>query len=186
MNYENITDMKVAFVDGQENPSGVGELAYLIPYSWFETIQEPTASTTSSSIVTITADHVLKASKAPIEVQALYEKSGMTSALEGEILSKIFKTGVELFIPNHTAANIGTATALKNYRFILLIRRSDQNNGFLQIGSKSIAAYVEAIDANLGTGPTGEVGIKLTVGAYGKAPYLFYDGELPAPAPVGG
>lgn len=186
MNYENITDLKASFADGQENPSGVGELAYLIPYSWFETIQEPAASTTSSSIVTITADHVLKAGKTPIEVQALFEKSGATSALEGEILSKIFKTGVELFIPNLNAQNLGTATAIKNYRFIVLIRRPDQSTGFLQVGSKSIAAYVEAIDANLGTGPTGEVGIKITVGAYGKAPYLIYEGDLPAPAPVGG
>lgn len=181
MNYDNINDLKAEFVDGHENPSGIGEIAYLIPVSWFETIQTPTnPATTSAGIVTITGDHVLKTGKTPIEVQALYEKSGASSTLEGEVLSKIFKTGVELFIPNATAQNLGTATAIKNYRFIVLIRRPDQESGFIQVGSKSIAAYVEGIDANLGTGPTGEVGIKITVGAYGKAPYLFYEGEIPA------
>lgn len=184
MNYDSITDLKVGFADGQENPSGIAEQGYIIPISWIEDLKTPTpALTTAAGIVTITGDHVMKTGKNPIPVTVLYEKSGGGSSLEGEILSKVFKTNIELFVPNITAENVGTVTALKNYRCILLIRRAEQEVGFLQIGSKSIAAYVEAVDANLGTGPTGEVGIKMNVGAYGKAPYSFYNGETPAPAP---
>lgn len=184
MNYDNITDLKATFGDGSENPSGIDELAYLIPVSWLQSSAKPTpALTTAAGLVTITGNHVLKTGKNPIEVNALFQKSGATSALEGEPLSKIFKSGVELFIPQISADNLGTATAIKNYRFIVLIRRPDQDTGFLQIGSASLAAYVEAMDANLGVGPTGEVGIKITVGSYGKSPYFFYNGELPASAP---
>lgn len=184
MNYDNITDMKAVFADGSENPSGIAEIAYLIPLSWIEDIKGPTnPTTTAAGIVTITGNHVLKTGKAPIEVLPLYEKSGASSSLEGEILSKIFKSSVELFVPQVTAQNVGTVTALKNYRCMLLIRRPDQETGFIQLGSKSLAVYVEAVDANLGVGPTGEPGIKITVGGYNKSPYYFYDGELPAPAP---
>lgn len=187
MNYDNITDLKAAFVDGQDNTSGISELAYFIPCSWFEDIKEPDpAATTAAGLVTITGNHVLKAGKTPIEIQPLFEKSGSTVAMEGEILSGIFNTGAEFFLPNINAANLGTARAIKNYRGIFLVRRIGQTTGFFQIGSKEIAAYVRNIEGGLGTGPTGEVGIKFTAGAYSLAPYFVYNGELPAPAPGGG
>jgi|GEM_PF-1624486 len=187
MNYENITDLKATFQDGSENPSGIAELAYLIPLSWFEDIKTPAnPNTTAEGIVRITGNHVLKAGKTPLEVNPLFEKSGAASSLEGEILSKIYKSTVELFIPQVTAQNIGTVTAIKNYRFMVLFRRPDQETGFIQLGSKTMGVYVEAVDANFGTGPTGEPGIKITVGGYNKAPYYFYDGELPVAAAPGG
>lgn len=187
MNYDNINDMKAVFADGSENPSGIAEEAYFIPVSWFEDIKVPApGALTADGIVRIAGNHVLKAGKTPILMQPLYEKSGASSSLEGEILSKIFKSSVELFVPQVTAQNVGTVTALKNYRGILFIRRPDQETGFIQLGSKSLAVYVEAVDANFGVGPTGEPGIKITVGGYNKSPYFFYDGELPAAAAPGG
>lgn len=187
MNYDNITDLAANFVDGHDNTSGIAEQAYFIPYSWFEDIKEPDPeATTAEGIVTITGNHVLKAGKAPISIQPLFDKSGSTTAMEGEILSGIFNTGAEFFLPNVQAKNLGTARALKNYRGIFLVRRIGQKAGFIQIGSKDIAAYIRNVEGGLGTGPTGEVGLKFTAGAYSLAPYYIYDGELPAPAPGGG
>src|SRR5690606_18280094 len=185
-NYDNITDLAADFVDGFDNTSGIAEQAYFIPYSWFAEIKQPDAeATTAEGVVTITESHVLKEGKQPISIQPLFEKSGSTTALEGEVLSQIFNTGAEFFLPNVQAKNIGTARAIKNYRGIFLIRRIGQQEGFFQIGDKDIAAYIRNIEGGLGTGPTGEVGLKFTAGAYSLAPYYVYTGELPAPAAGG-
>jgi len=183
MNYDNVTNLMAKFVDGEDNVSGIAELAYFIPYSWIEDMKDiDPEATTAEGVVTITGNHVLKAGKAPIEIQPLFEKSGSTFAMEGEVLSGIFNTGAEFFLPNINAGNLGTARAIKNYRGIFLIRRIGQNAGFYQIGSKDIAGYIRNAEGGLGVGPTGEVGVKFTAGAYGIAPYFLYMGELPAPA----
>lgn len=178
--YDSVTDLKMEFRDGQENASGIQEEAYFIPTSWMQTIAEPLPTgTTSESLVTITESHVMKAGKAPIKLQMLYDKSGAAGAMEGEILSAIMKQGpAEFFLPNLNASALGTAGAIKNYRGIVLFKRIGGGD-FFQFGSKFLAARVEAIDTNWGTGPTGEVGIKLTIGAYATMPAFIYQGELP-------
>lgn len=186
MCFETITDMALGYADGCENPAGIAEQAYWIPVSYFAPsgIKVPTVSTTAASLVKITASHVLKAGKSPIPVQVLYPKSGANSSLEGEQTSKVSKTTVELFIPNITADNLGVAKVMKNQRGILLFKGADGGTKFWQVGTADMLADVENIDANFGTGPTGEKGIKVTIGAYGTSPYWSYEGELPAPAPA--
>ncbi|MDX3913781.1 MAG: hypothetical protein QHC79_09595 [Pseudosphingobacterium sp.] len=181
--YDNITDLKMEFVDGIENTSGIQEVAYFIPLSWMATVAEPAEDgTTAASLVEITANHVMKAGKAPIELQPMFEKSGATGAMEGEILSGVMKQGpADFFLPNLTASSLGTAGALKNYRGIVLFKRIGGGD-FYQFGSKYLSAKVEAVVPNWGTGPTGEVGTKITFGAYGTMPAYIYKGELPVPA----
>jgi len=188
MCFETVTDIALGFADGCENPSGIAEKAYWIPESYFtaDGIKAPVAGTTAASLVTIATSHVLKAGKAPILVHTLFSKSGANSALEGEQTSKINKTTIEFFIPNITAQNLGTAKIMKNQRGILLFKGAEGGAKWWQVGNGDILADVENIDTNFGTGPTGEKGIKFTIGAYGTAPYWLYEGELPAPAPVGG
>lgn len=187
MCFDTVTGMALGFSSGCENPSGISEKAYWIPESYFtaDGIKAPVVSTTPESLVTIATSHVLKADTAPIPVQMLYPKSGASSALEGEQTSKINKTTIELFIPNITAKNLGTAKVMKNQRGILLFKGAEGGPSFWQVGTADIFADVENIDTNFGVGPTGEKGIKFTISAYGTSPYWLYTGELPAPAPGG-
>jgi len=183
MNYENITDAKLAFVDGEDNTSGIAELAYFIPYSWLATIGAPASpATTAASLVEITSNHIMKAAKAPIEMQPLFDKSGFDGALEGEVLSKIWKQGpARFFLPNLNAAALGTAGMIKNYRGIVLFKRSGGGD-FFQIGSADITAKVANGGVSTGTGPTGEPGVFVEFEAYSTMPLYIYKGEFPVAA----
>lgn len=181
MNYDAITNMAMSFGDGGENPSGIAEIGYFIPLSWLQTIQKP-AGVTAEGLVQITTAHVLKAGKAPIAVTPMFEKSGINWKLAGEQLSKIFDTGAEVFVPNNSAAVLGTAGAIKNYRGIWLFGKADGSGQFWQVGSEALSAKVVDIAGGTGVGPTGEVGSKATIQAYGTMPVYSYEAELPAPA----
>lgn len=182
--FENITDMKMSYADGCENPAGISRKVYWIPESYLATIATvPAAGTTAASLVTITDPHVLKLAKAPIEMILLYEKSGSNSTLEGEKKSKIAKGTLEAFIPFVGPQNIGTAKIIKNQSGILLFKDAAGGPGFWQAGNEDIMVDVENIDINFGVGPTGEKGIKITFGWYGSTPYYRYNNELPVPAP---
>jgi hypothetical protein len=184
MDYNSITDIGFDFQDGAENASGIQELAYLVRVSDIQTEGKPDpAGTTSASLATITVDHVLKAGKSAIQVQPFFGKSGNTFALEGEELSKIFGSNAELMIPQVSAKALGGAAAIKNTRFIVLVRRTGQNVGFWQIGSGAMPAKVQDAAGGFGVGPTAEVGIKITLKAYDIVPMYEYLGELPVPAP---
>lgn len=178
--YNNITDLKQEFVDGVENASGLQEVAYFIPLSWMATIGKAVADgTTAASVVEIEDDHVMKAGKSPIKIQMLYSKSGATSEMEGEELSKVFRQGpAEFFLPNINSGALGTAAAIKNYRGIVLIKRIGGGD-FYQIGSEELAAQVVSGNVSFGTGPTGEVGIRTAFQAYSAVPFYVYKGELP-------
>lgn len=186
--FDNITDMKMEFSDGCENPAGIGEKAYWIPLDYFVEggIKVPTAGTTAASLVTISGSHVLKAGKAPIPITMLYDKSGSNGTLVGEKTSKIGQGTLEAFVPGKISAhNLGTAKVMKNQRGIILFKSADGGTGFWQGGTEYLPVYVENIDKTFGTGPTGEKGIKITLNWYGTSEYWDYQGELPAPASGG-
>lgn len=179
--YDSFTGLELSFGDGNENPSGVAEIAYFIPFSWLATIAKPAANgTTAASLVQITTNHTMKSGKAPIKVIPMFDKSGITWKLAGEKLSKIFDQGAELFVPDNSVGSLGTAAALKNYRGILLVGKIDGSGKWWQIGSETIAATFTDIAGGTGIGPTGEVGSKATLQCYGIAPVYSYEGELPA------
>jgi len=179
--YKAITGLNFVFEDGLENASGIQEQAYLIPLSYLKTEGKPTpAGTTASSLATIAASHVLATGKAPILVNPLYNKSGVNSKLSGEELSKVFETDVEFFIPQISAALLGGAAAIKNMRFIVLVRRTGQATGFWQIGTVGMPAKVQDIAGGFGTGSTGEVGLKISLKAFDTVPMYEYTAELPA------
>lgn len=180
--FDNITDMALTFGDGNNNPSGVAEVAFFIPLSWMKTIAKPVTGTSAGSLVSITSNHLMKAGKAPILVNTLFDKSGLTWKLAGENLSKIFEQGGELFIPDNSVRSLGTASALKNYRGILLVGKIDGSGKYWQIGSELIAATITDIAGGTGTGPSGEVGSKVTVQSYSAVPVYSYEGDIP---PVG-
>lgn len=183
--YDSITNLGIAFGDGNENPSGVAELAYLIPLSWLKTEGKPAANaTTAEALLDISANHVMNTGKAPIRVIPMYEKSGITWALEGEVLSKIFNQGAELFIPDNGLKSLGTLQAIKNYRFIVLIGKVDGSGHFWQIGNSFISAKIANVAGGTGQGPTGEVGSRITVQSYGVAPVFSYEGDVPPVGPA--
>ncbi len=178
--YKSITGLGLSFEDGLENASGIQEQAYLIPLSYIKTEGKPvTAGTTASALATIATSHVLATGKAPILVNPLYNKSGASTKLSGEELSKIFESDVELFIPQISAALLGSAAAIKNMRFIVLLRRAGQATGFWQIGTVGMPSKVQDIAGGFGTGPTGEVGLKISLKAFDTVPMYEYTGELP-------
>lgn len=179
MGYETITNLALGFTDGAENPSGISEEAYFIPLSFLETVAKPVPATTSESYVEITTSHIMKTGMAPIPIVPHYKKSGAKAALAGEELSKIFQQTTEFFMPQITAGNIGSASALKNYRGIVLIRRAGNETEFIQIGSKSLPATIIGAEADLGTGPTGAVGIKFTLEAFSVFAFYIYKGVVP-------
>lgn len=179
MGYETITNLGFKFVDGQENPSGIQEQAYLIPISWLTTEAKPIIGVTAESVVTIATDHILAATRAAIEVQPLFTKSGDIFKLSGEELSKIFENDVDFFVPQINAAALGSAAAIKNFRFMVLLRRVGQTVGFWQIGSKAMPAKVQDIPGGLGNGPTGEPGYRIQLKAFDIVPMYDYQGELP-------
>lgn len=184
--YDTITNLGMNFGDGNENASGVAEVGYFIPLAWFAAstgLKAPTESTTASSLIEIATDHVLAAGKYPIPVTPMFEKSGVNWELTGETLSKIFQQGAECFVPDNSATSLGSARALKNYRGILLIKKSDGSGNFWQLGSADLACKVVNIAGGTGQGPNGEVGSRLTFQSYGTAPVFIYKGEVPAPAP---
>lgn len=178
--YSNITDAKLAFVDGLDNTSGIAERGYFIPLSWLKTEAVPDEEgTTAASLVEITGDHVMETGKAPIEMQMLYEKSGVDGSLEGEVLSKIFKQGpARAFLPNINATALGSAGMIKNYRGIFLFKRIGGGH-FYQIGSGVISAKVANGGVSFGEGPTGEPGVTVEFEAYSVMPMYIYKGELP-------
>lgn len=186
MNYSNITDAAMTFVDGEDNTSGIAEIAYFLPYSWVQSLAKPAAEpTTVAALVEIVGDHVMKAGKAPVALEMLYDKSGFDGTMEGEILSKIFKQGpARFFLPNINAGALGTAGMIKNFRGIVLFKRIGSDD-FFQIGSEEIKARVANGGVSTGTGPTGEPGIFVEFEAYSHMPLFIYQGELPV-APVGG
>jgi hypothetical protein len=178
MGYDTITDAKFGFEDFQENGSGIAEKAYLIPTSWLQTEVVPVGSTTTASIVTIATAHTMKAGKAPIEVTPLFDKSGAQAESIGQLLSKMFKPSAKFFMPQITADNLGTATALKNTRFIVLFERA--SGGFFQIGTSKLPAYIMNSPVNFGEGPEGEVGITLEVGVTASiVPAYVYTATIP-------
>jgi hypothetical protein len=179
-NYSSITGLGFQFEDGLENPSGIQEQAYLIPVSYIKTEGKPVAvATDAGSLATIAIAHVLAAGKAPILVNPLNGKSGANFKLSGEETSKIFETDPELFIPQISAATLGSAAAIKNMRFLLLVRRPGQDTGFYQIGTVGMPAKVQDMPGGLGVGPTGEVGIKITLKAFNTVAMYEYTAELP-------
>lgn len=180
--YENLNNLGLNFKDGTENQSGIQEKAWFIPLSWLKTISASKIGTTAGSILEITESHVMEMGKKPILMAPLYKKSGLKSTMEGEELSKMFKMAPEFFIPQITADNLGTISAIKNYRGIILIKRPGVDTEFIQIGSEGLAANVTGAEVDLGTGPTGSVGIKVTFEAYGSVPFYIYKGELPSDA----
>ena len=181
MDYKAITGLGFGFEDGLENASGIQEQAYLTPVSHIKTEGKPVAvGTTTSSLATIATSHVLATGKSPILVNPLYNKSGVNSKLSGEELSKVFETDVEFFIPQISAALLGGAAAIKNMRFIVLVRRPGQSIGFWQIGTVGMPAKVQDIAVSFGTGPTGEVGLKITLKSFDIVPMYEYTAELPA------
>lgn len=182
MNYDSVTNLALSFGDGDDNPSGVSELCWLIPLSWMKTIMKPTTGTTAASLVSITGNHLMKTGKAPIKCYTLFEKSGVNWKLAGETLSKIYEQGAEIFVPNNSVTNLGTARALKNYRFICLFGKLDDSGHFFQVGSEEISAKVVDGAGGTGVGPTGEVGTKFTLQSHGQAPVFSYEGTIP---PVG-
>lgn len=181
--FETVTDAKLGYTDACENPAGISRKGYWIPEDYFATIAKPVPGTTAASLVTITAPHVLKAGKTPIEMVVMYEKSGANSTLEGEKKSKVAKGTIEMFIPYLTTTNIGTAKIIKDQSGILLFKGAEGGPGFWQAGNEDIMVDVENIDMNFGVGPTGEKGIKVTFGWYGSSPFYRYENELPVPAP---
>jgi hypothetical protein len=182
--YKTITDIKQEFEDGLENAPGIQELVYLIPISYILTEALPSAvGTTSASLVTISTNHVLKPAKAAILTTPIYNKSGVIWKLSGEELSKLFETDLTLGVPQVSAAQAGGAVAMKNMRYIALVRRPGQLVGFWQIGSKAMPLKVQDIAGGFGTGPTGEVGFTFTLKAFDVAAIYEYTGELPVPAP---
>jgi hypothetical protein len=182
--YKTITDLKLEFEDGLENPSGIEELAYLVPVSSIATEARPVANgTTAAGIVTIATSHVLKAGKSALRVTPLYSKSGAMFKLSGEELSKVFETDVEFFVPQISAATVGGAVAMKNMRFLIFVRRPGQLTGFWQIGSLGMSAKVQDMPGGFATGPNGEVGIKIVLKAFDFTPMYEYTAELPVPAP---
>ncbi|MCX2473560.1 hypothetical protein OQZ33_04365 [Pedobacter sp. MC2016-05] len=182
MKYDSVTNLGLSFGDGDDNPSGISEKAWLIPLSWMKTIVKPTVGTTAGSVVAITGNHLMKVGKAPIECSILFDKSGINWKLAGEKLSKIFEQGAEIFVPNNSVTNLGTARGLKNYRFICLFGKLDDSGHFYQIGSEEISATVTDAAGGTGVGPTGEVGTKFTLQSYAQAPVFSYEGTIP---PVG-
>lgn len=179
--YKAITALAFEFQDGLENASGIQEIAYLIPVSHLKTEGKPVAvGTTASSLATISTSHVLATGKAPILVNPLYGKSGAAFKLSGEELSKIFENDVELFIPQISAGLLGGAAAIKNMRFIVLIRRTGQATGFWQVGTVGMPAKVQDIAGGFGTGSTGEVGLKISLKSFDVVPMYEYTAELPA------
>ncbi|MFN8406779.1 MAG: hypothetical protein U0X71_04790 [Sphingobacteriaceae bacterium] len=181
--YDSINNFSMNFSDGVENQSGIQEEAYFIPLSWMSTVAKPELGTTAASIVEIPKSHMMANGKKPIPMTPLYKKSGLKASLEGEELSKMFKQGpAEFFIPQVTADILGTAAAIRNYRGIVLIKRPGNDTDFIQIGSQGLAANVTNAEIDLGTGPTGSVGIKITFEACGSVPFYIYKGGLPAAA----
>lgn len=179
MNYQGITGLGLSFQDGLENPSGLQELGYLVRVSDVKTEGVPVPGTTASSFATIATSHVLNTGKSPIPVNMLFGKSGSSFKLSGEELSKVFESDVELFIPQISASVLGTAAAIKNTRFIVLVKRPGQLTGFWQIGTVGMSAKVQDIPGGLGSGPTGEVGIKIMLKSFDVVPMYEYTAELP-------
>ena len=177
--YDSLTNIAVTFGDGGENSSGIGEAAYFIPLSWLATVAKPTIAATSESVAKITGNHVMKAGKAPILVNALYDKSGLSWKGGGEKMSKIMEQGGEVFIPYNSVSNMGSIAVLKNMRGILLVSKMDDTGHFWQIGSEQIGATFTDMAGGTGVGPTGEVGTKLTIQSYGPVGAWSYEGELP-------
>jgi hypothetical protein len=185
MNYNNVTDLALNFGDGEDNPSGVAEIAYFIPLSWFAVngLKKPTASTTAASLITISTAHVLAAGKYAIPVTPLFSKSGINWKMAGEELSKIMEIGADIFIPDNSVKSLGTVQAIKNYRGILLIGKADDSGHFWQIGSEKISCKVVGGDGGTGVGPTGEVGTKMSFQSHSSQPVFVYTAGVPIPAP---
>ncbi len=178
--FEKITNYGLSYTDGEDNSSGIQQDAYFLPISWLKTISRPKPGTTAASLVEINESHVMNTNKSPVKMYSMFKKSGLKGALEGEELCKVFKQGpAEFFIPGLTADNLGTVTAIKNYQGIVLMRRAGEENEFVQIGSEGMPAQVVNIEYDLGTGPTGAIGIKVTFEAYGRVPYYIYTGQIP-------
>lgn len=184
MQYDSVTNLGLSFGDGSDNSSGVAEIGYFIPMSFFANggIKKPVPSTTAESLVTIATAHVLAAGKAAIPVIPMFEKSGITWKLAGELLSKIFEQGAEVFVPDNSAKSLGTAQALKNMRGILLIGKNDGSGHFWQIGTEAISAKVMDAAGGTGVGPAGEVGTKLTIQSHSTQPVCIYTAGVPVPA----
>ncbi len=178
--YAQINNLGLKFTDGTENQSGIQEKAWFIPLSWLKTIANPKIGATAGSILEITESHVMETGKKPVQMAPLYKKSGLKSTMEGEELSKMFKMCAEFFIPQISADNLGTIGAIKNYHGIVLLKRPGVDTEFIQVGSEGLAANVTGAEVDLGTGPTGSVGIKVTFEAYGSMPFYVYKGELPS------
>jgi len=179
MGYETITDAKLGFEDFQENGSGIAERAYLLPLSWILSEKFPLAALTGKSLVEITTAHTMKAGKAPIQVTPFFDKSGAASEGIGQMLSRMFKPTAKFFMPQISADNVGTLTALKNTRFLVLIERSSGGD-LIQIGTGKLPAYIMNSPVSLGEGPEGEVGITLEVGVSASVvPFYFYKAVVP-------
>ncbi len=183
--YDEVTNFGLTFSDGIENQGGIQEEAYLLPISWMTNIAKPEPNTKAASLVEIVKSHMMTTGKKPIPMTPFFKKSGMKSSLEGEECSKMFKQGpAEFFIPQVTADNLGTAAAMKNYRGIILFKRPNSDTDFIQIGSQGLPASVTNVEVDLGTGPTGPVGIKISFEACGSVPFYIYKGGLPASSSV--
>lgn len=183
MDYKSIEDIALGFEDGLENASGIQEKAYFIPSSYIQTWGKPAADgTTAESLVTIATDHVLVAGKAPIQLDVLFDKSGVTGSMDGEIMSGVFQATLETFMPQLSAKNLGSAGAIKNFRGIVLFKRTFGGD-WLQIGSEEILARpIPGGTFGTGVGPTGEPGIRVNFQGHSHMPLFVYTGEFPAPA----
>ena len=178
-NYSNVVLNGFPHDDGAENPSGIQELAYLLLYRDILTLQEPVASTTEASLLTISTTHVMKTGKAPLTAEPVFEKSDFESMLEGEIYSKLFNPKLKFFLAQPVINAAGGFAAIKNARFIALFRRPGDTANFYQMGGKAMAAKIAEGGVKFGSGPTGEPGITFTLEAHSTMPFFYYTGTLP-------
>ncbi|WP_342645015.1 hypothetical protein [Mucilaginibacter sp. CSA2-8R] len=182
MDFSNIALAGLILSEGAQNPSGIEEDAWFIPYAWIADLKVPvTNPATAVEAMTITGNHVLKAGKSPIPLFTAQDKSGMDSALVGEKYSKMFQPNVKLFQPQPTVANAANFAIVANLRGIFLIKRPG-DEFFTQVGTKGLLATVKEGSVKFGDGPTGAPGIEFVGEAASVMPFYIYKGELPAAA----
>jgi hypothetical protein len=158
---------------------GYGILGYIIPTDWIDTFAANDGNAAAGDRVTISANHILLAGKAAIQVYFAKETVSGDGDLVGEPLAKRMQWKPKASIPGDTPELLDMMEGLVNKNFLLFIQDSqacaDGDLTMIQFGSKCDPCTITGGGFKSGTNGTGRKQHDIEFEAYNKS---FFKGVI--------
>jgi hypothetical protein len=165
--------------DRKNTIPGYSVLGYIIPTDWIDTYAANDGNAAAGDRVSISANHILLAGKAAIEVHFVKESVSGDGDFVGETLAKRVQWKPKASIPGDTPELLDMMNGLVNKTFLLFYQDSqacaDGSVSLIQFGSKCDPCEVAGGGFKSGTNGAGRKQWDVEFDAYSK---YFFNGVI--------